>query len=262
MNKLKPYIALLAVCTTMFLFSCAAWRKEVKKPVEASSASVLMGKVMQKDFQYQWITAKLDVEATVNGNPIPKIGGQLRMQKDNVIWISATSFLGIEAARIKITPDSVWVLNRLDNTYVAERFADVMKHVGCNLSFSDIQSVLAGNVMSAWNATAAADCALTDNGAYFQISRNPQVTSGEMATVDASLLKLLSVGINSDFGNISVSYDGYQHVGEGLLPASMVIESSGADKLSGSIVYSGITVNVSKDVPFKVNAKMERVKMR
>ena len=48
----------------------------------------------------------------VNEKAIP-LNANIRMQKDSVIWISATALLGIEAVRLLITPDSFKMINRL-----------------------------------------------------------------------------------------------------------------------------------------------------
>ncbi len=65
---------------------------------------------------------------------VPKEGlrveGKVRIIRDSLIWMNVKKF-GIEAMRIKLTKDSVWILDRLKNKYFAgsyttfERFAKI-----------------------------------------------------------------------------------------------------------------------------------------
>ena len=75
-------------------------------------------KSQEKAAQLDWFTAQLKGKAQFNGNQYP-INAQLRMRKDSVIWISASAFLGIEAARLLLTPDSFKMINRLNSTYIS-----------------------------------------------------------------------------------------------------------------------------------------------
>ena len=43
--------------------------------------------------------------------------GQLRIQSDSLIWLTFSPALGIEAARVLLTNDSVKFINRLNKTY-------------------------------------------------------------------------------------------------------------------------------------------------
>lgn len=105
MSKLKFHIVLMFAL--LFLASCGSHRKNVA-PTEAMLTEALIQQVEQNETQWNWFTAKLNIQP--ESGMISNFGGQIRMQRDSVIWISVTALLGVEAARIMITPDSLFVI--------------------------------------------------------------------------------------------------------------------------------------------------------
>ena len=99
----------------LLLASCAS-RKKTMAPVPPQS--------------FEWLTAKLDIQAEVNGQSYNDLSGQLRMRKDSIIWVSLTATMGMEVLRAKISADSIWVLNRMEKTYLAEPMDSLAQQLG------------------------------------------------------------------------------------------------------------------------------------
>ena len=78
---------------------------------------------------FEWLTANLDIGAEVNGTS-QDLKGQLRMRKDSLIWVSVTATMGVEVLRAKVSNDSVWLLNRLEKTYLAEPMDSLAQQLG------------------------------------------------------------------------------------------------------------------------------------
>ncbi len=69
----------------------------------------------------------------------------IKMKKDSVIWISVTGPLNIEGARLLITPDSIKILNKLENTLQLSSIDQLQKITKLPLKFKDLQNVILGN---------------------------------------------------------------------------------------------------------------------
>lgn len=70
------------------------------------------------------------------------------MRRDSTIWISASAMMGMESLRTLITQDSVIVINRLNQTYIAEPFLVALVALPESFhatSLHDCQAVLLGN---------------------------------------------------------------------------------------------------------------------
>ena len=78
-----------------------------------------------------------DVHATAN----------IRIKKDSIIWISVTPGMGIEIIRSIITPDSVKIINRLDNKYEKYSITYLKETVGVDLNFYNLQNLLVGDLL-------------------------------------------------------------------------------------------------------------------
>lgn len=94
---------------------------------------------------FEWLSAKLDIQAEVNGQSFNDLSGQLRMRKDSIVWMSVTATMGMEVLRAKISTDSIWILNRMDKTYLAESLDTVSSQLGMPLSLSWVQNMLLDN---------------------------------------------------------------------------------------------------------------------
>ena len=91
------------------------------------------------------MTSNLDIQAEGNGMAFDDLAGQLRMRKDSLVWLSVTATMGVEVLRAKFSTDSVWILNRLEKTYLAEPLDTVSAQLGMPLSLPLIQTLLLDN---------------------------------------------------------------------------------------------------------------------
>lgn len=73
------------------------------------------------------------------------VSGSIRIQKDQAIFISVTPLLGIEMARVLVTPDTVKFLNRLNATYFVGDMSFINSMLGTELDFYMLQAILLGN---------------------------------------------------------------------------------------------------------------------
>ena len=91
------------------------------------------------------MTANLDIQAEGNGMSFDNLTGQLRMRNDSIVWLSVTATMGVEVLRAKVSNDSVWVLNRMEKTYLAEPLDSLCAKVGMPLSLPLVQTLLLDN---------------------------------------------------------------------------------------------------------------------
>ena len=98
------------------------------------------------NLDYQWMTAKINGEVTLTSNASPiAFNGALRMRRDSAIWISASAMMGMESLRTLITQDSVIMVNRMDQTYLAEPLQLVAEKLHLPATLQETQALLLGN---------------------------------------------------------------------------------------------------------------------
>ena len=118
-------MALLLVAT-----SCAS-RKKTVVPTPPQS--------------FEWLTANMNIQAEGNGMEFNDLSGQLRMRNDSLVWLNVTATMGVEVLRAKVNNDSVWLINRLEKTYLAEPLDTVSAQLGMPLSLPLVQTLLLDN---------------------------------------------------------------------------------------------------------------------
>ena len=117
-----------------------AWRA-----VGNSERMQYINAIGESALQYTGLQARAKGYLTVNDRENHEVSVQIRMKKDEVIWISATGMLGMEAGRVMITPDSIALINRLESAFIKESYDAGSRWLGDQLSFNELQQLLIGN---------------------------------------------------------------------------------------------------------------------
>ena len=121
----------IALLVLVLMASSCASRKKTVVPTQPQA--------------FEWMTSNLDIQAEGNGMTFDDLSGQLRIRKDSLVWLSVTATMGVEVMRAKFSNDSVWIVNRLEKTYLAEPLDSVSIQLGMPLSLPLLQTLLLDN---------------------------------------------------------------------------------------------------------------------
>ncbi len=127
---MKTRITIVSLVLLLAATSCASRKKTVAPPQPQA---------------FEWMTSNLNIQAQGNGMEFNDLKGQLRMRNDSLVWVSITATMGIEVVRAKVSNDSVWVVNRLERTYLAEPIETLAAQLGMPISLPLIQTLLLDN---------------------------------------------------------------------------------------------------------------------
>lgn len=143
MNK---YLALL-LCV-LALASCRSNKDLSDKTdkMRRMAPQELLDSVSLTQNDFTWFTGKAKVKYD-DGNKAQNFTANIRMKKDSIIWISITSLMGIEAARLTIDQDSIRVLDRLKKRYIVEPVSRSDQYLPFDLDLGMVQDLLAGNFL-------------------------------------------------------------------------------------------------------------------
>lgn len=94
---------------------------------------------------FEWLTAKVTIDAEGNGKKYDNLSGQIRMRRDSLLWLSVTATMGVEVMRAKVSTDSVWIVNRMDKTHLVESIDTLGATFGLPLSLQLVQTLLLDN---------------------------------------------------------------------------------------------------------------------
>jgi hypothetical protein len=113
------------------------------------SAKYVLNKMDKYYLDADWLNAKARVKLSDAAGEI-KGTAFIRMCKDSLIWASVRK-LNIEAARLLITPDSVYVVNRLGKNYSIQSASHIRRMAGLSdtgdriQDFRNLYNLILGN---------------------------------------------------------------------------------------------------------------------
>lgn len=143
----KFYITLLSIVAILG-YSCTTKKQTVVttpiKEIDTKSPAYLLEKMFQNETRFETISAKFAAELNTGGNNTA-FKTSLRIRKDSAIWMSISPALGIEVARVLITKDSVFFINRINSTYFAGDFAYFSNLLNTEVDYELLEALLVGN---------------------------------------------------------------------------------------------------------------------
>jgi hypothetical protein len=101
-------------------------------------------------FNYLVIKSKINFKSQGNST---NLTANIRIKKDSLIWLSITPGMGIEVVRAIVTPDSVKVINRLDNKYDAYSISYIKQTLGIDMDYYNLQNLLVGDMLLPFHET-------------------------------------------------------------------------------------------------------------
>lgn len=243
---------LLLCLLGMLLFS--ACKKETL-PTAASVTNETIGNVTVQNLEFTYLNARGQLKLEDKGETTTS-GYALRMKKDSIIWVSVLPGLGIEAARFKMTRDSVYVMNRIHKEYTATSYDYLSKRFNVALDFNVVQAILLGNYQPNGSEKA------TTEGQMQHVQQLRENLLFDYFISHQNLkLQQLNVKDQSSGNTITVLYDSFQPIG--MIPfahalAAQVLQSGQVSDFS--LNHSKVTVSAEAlDFPFSVPTGYKRL---
>jgi hypothetical protein len=125
----------------------------LKNPVMTSDSSsdISVAQETLLDLQknkidFKTFSGKAKIQYEDHNGKQPDFNAFIRLQKDSVLWVSiSATFLGIEAFRLYITPDTLIILNKLDKIVEYYPFSYIESFAHIPMDFDLLQNILIGN---------------------------------------------------------------------------------------------------------------------
>jgi hypothetical protein len=248
----------LAVCCLLLMFSCKA-KKQLVVVRPAPVAAVTPGN--DKRDKLNAIRANQTPFTTFSGKARTKLALSgssndvtlnIRIKRDQKIWVSITAIAGIEVARALITPDSIKILNKFQSVYISKPFSYIYKYTGGQFSYKTLESLLAGNAIPE----------LLTERADFQYNNGNLTLTGNLQDVIYKLmmgpdLKAIQTNLDNSVAgqSLQVVNGTFIRVGNFTVPSQIDISSVVKDKkIQVNLHYVKIELDKPLDFPFNIPA--------
>lgn len=150
--KLNLSVFLLLFGIIILGSSCKR-KRQIQRPSADSTVVVptenklnfLLDNMRAQLFEYDGISAKIKSEYTAKDGDNMSLSINMRAKKNQFIWVSISPGLGLEAARVLFTPDTIKVMDRLNKKYLITDYSFINGYTSAPVNFSMLQNVLTGN---------------------------------------------------------------------------------------------------------------------
>jgi hypothetical protein len=202
------------------------------------------------DFKTFSSKAKIQYEDR-NGRQ-PDFNAFIRLQKDSVLWVSISStFLGIEAFRLYITPDTIILLNKLNKTVEYHPFSYVESIAHIPLNFSLLQNILIGNPVYVGDSIVSyreteSHILIGTIGTFFK-----NLITISSANNHLERIKLDDIDVTQN-RTAALVYDDYEHNNHLDFATSREINVSEKSKVDIKILFKQYEFNNELSFPFNI----------
>jgi len=200
-----------------------------------------------------------------NGNQKYAFSGQIRIQKDTLIWLSL-SVMGIEGMRLMISQDSIKYINRLNDTYLTGDWDDLNRFLHTHIEYDILQSFLIGNDISFYEDgkfKASIDKDEYKLSAAARMKMKKYIRKQEDAVnvfvqniwLNPQTFKITRADVKElrkDNMKLDATYSSFESIGNLLFPREMTYQITAENRIMVDVKFSRITIDEPMKFPFKI----------
>jgi len=271
---MKNRFNLLFILVIIIFSGCKSQQKiSGKKLANKKNLPTLLQSVDNASFKPDWLSVKASIDFE-KGKKNTGFKANIRMRRDSMIWLSITPLIGVELARVVLTPDSVKMVNRIDGTYFKGNYEFINNTFEVDLNYQTLQAMLLGNSLSLEDNDKLV--ASIDDGVYLlsglkkrklRKSYEKEEAKGNDESIYSAWIDPISFKITKqsfvDFESqqsFDVYYNDFKTIEGEVFPHETIINLEAEEKVTGEISYSGLVINIPKKMPFSISSKYEPIK--
>ena len=225
---------------------------EANSSVALDTARTILNTLNKNEIDFKTFSAKAKAQYEDHNGKQPDFNTFIRLQKDSVLWISISStFLGVEAFRLFITPDTLIILNKLDKTVEYHSFSYVESIIHIPMDFSLLQNLLIGNPVYLGDSVVS----YTRTKDHVLIGTTGEFFKNLLAlSVNNNHLERIKLEDNSLSKNRTASlvYGGYENDGHFDFSTYREISVSDKSKVEINILFKQYEFNKELSFPFTI----------
>ena len=231
----------------------------IRPATEARSSDFLLAQLRKKESpEVRYFSAKAKIFAAGDQEAVTA-NANIIWIKDSVLWLNVRKF-GIEAVRALATRDSVFILDRLNNTYTAAGLESLERTYGLPGGFELLQHLLLG---TAWLPADTEWKAGLNDGLHQLSGANGQRTAEYRIEENGWRLRHASYLGKSDSRALSLDFEQFKKLAG--TPAAfpylrrIAAFSPESGALQLEIELSDVEINVPKSYRFEIPSHYQRL---
>ncbi|MFC2102154.1 DUF4292 domain-containing protein [Bacteroidota bacterium] len=263
---------LIGIAGVLLFSSCKTHRSIIKQPIKEEGADYLFTKLKERELQFTTFSARFSADYK-NGSQKYAFSGQIRIQKDTLIWLSL-SVMGLEGMRLMISQDSIKYINRLNNTYLIGDWYDLNKFLNTSIEYDILQSFLIGNDISFYedgkfkatidkNEYKLSSSARQKLRKYIRRQEEEHNIFIQNIWLSPETFKITRADvkeIRKDNIKLDATYSSFETIGTQLFPREMIYLITAENRIIVDVTFSRINIDDPMKFPFSIPSKFTRVR--
>ena len=208
-----------------------------------------LNSIKEKDVVFNTLSVKAKAVLSIN-NKSNDVNMNFRIKHNEVIWVSVTALAGLEVARALITPDSVKILNRMDNIYIRKPFSYIYEFTNEQINFRTLQSILVGNTISEFISDST-ELKIKDEKTELKSILGPLIYNLQVNPED----KVILTNLNDEMAGqeLTVNYTDFLGVNQQQIPHAVTMDSKvKSKKFWLELEFLKVDMDGPVDLPFRV----------
>ncbi len=259
----QKYLVVAMISLSVAVSACRSSKKitntdtsELKTSVEDVQKENRIKSIPSANFDFNFLQAKAKVAASSKGKNY-NLTFNIRMQKNEIIWISVNAIGSIEVARVLLNKDSVRIIDRINNQYLVKDYDFLSEMLNVPLDFISIQNLILGNApeiekAKSWNYKESEESyqlgKSMDDLDYLYTFRN----------ADNKLAVFTLQENSTEPKSLRVEYGDFRAIDGGSLPFLInTLASSQKESLKLDVQYTKVEKQNNLDFPFNVPKRFE-----
>jgi hypothetical protein len=248
-----------------FVQSCKSKKKLGEKlPNEVAKAGELkkdntafFNNIKQQESNYNYISCKGECDYN-DGKNSYNFDIQLEMEKGKFVFIRVTYLLGIEVAKMYITPTQIQILNHLEKTNTLASYNYLKKFSSAALQFENIENMLLGNALFSQNT----NITLLDSNASQYILKTMLDGASQQCYYGINKIAKLEANELVDTyknQNLAINYNEYIANGTNYYPSALAINIRAEKNLGCTMKLFNFAFDKKKDPQIRVPASYKTI---
>lgn len=268
---IKLVVRFLYVLVALVLVaSCSSTRKLEKTPmIGGLTGEAYMEKVIELSPSWKTVSGKVALTLNMEGQKDAKVSATLRLKRGESIQLLVAPLLGIEVARLEITPGGLLAVDRLNKRYVNVSFEELSRLANTDLSFNILQSLflnelfLPGKVQLDVSDAKSFRISLENGYALLEAKPSKGLSYRFRTSADRGLLEESRIGVSNTPYALNWKYDDFTTLDNRLFPSHMLLAVEGTGKtLSLDMKFSRLSVGGDWEGKTELSSRYQQIELQ
>ena len=235
MRKYLYYICV--VILSVYLASCSSSKHVAKLPMVGGLSGVeYVEKMIASSSAWESFSAKTSLELHTRQKDKTKVTASLKIFRDEAVQLSVAPVLGIEVARLEITPEGLLLVDRMNKRFVRASFVEVSQLLQVEVNFHVLQSLFLNELFlpgkPRMSASDVKSFLLSMDGEQFKLQpkRTKRINYQFFTSLQDGALEKTKIGLRGTNLSLDWDYSDFTTLEHRLFPRTTKISLKGISK--------------------------------